>query len=44
MNVCFYAPIKNEERYLEKFIRHHSKDMTENDCFVFTDTGSTDNT
>lgn len=44
MNVCFYAPIKNEERYLEKFVRHHSKDMTENDCFVFTDTGSTDNT
>lgn len=44
MNICFYAPIKNEERYLEKFIRHHAKDMHENDCFVFMDTGSTDET
>lgn len=44
MNICFYAPIKNEERYLEKFVRYHSKDMNENDCFIFIDTGSTDNT
>lgn len=44
MNMCFYAPIKNESRYLKKFIEHHLKEMKHEDCFIFCDTGSTDNT
>lgn len=44
MNFCFYAPVKNEERYIEEFVRHHAKEMKDGDWFVFVDTGSEDST
>lgn len=42
--IAFYAPIKNEERYIREFVEFHLKTMKTGDLFVFVDTGSTDNT
>lgn len=44
LNMCFYAPVKNEERYIKDFIEFHMKEMKLGDKFVFVDTGSTDKT
>lgn len=42
--ICFCAPIKNEARYIEKFIKYHFEQMNKDDLFFFVDTGSTDDT
>lgn len=44
MKLAFYAPVKNEERYIEQFVQYHFRKMKEGDIFVFVDTGSTDKT
>ena len=42
--VAFYAPVKNEERYIREFVEYHMRTMKKGDLFVFVDTGSTDDT
>lgn len=44
ITVAFYAPVKNEERYIREFVEFHLNTMKKGDIFVFVDTGSTDNT
>lgn len=42
--VAFYAPVKNEERFIREFVEYHMRTIKKGDLFVFVDTGSTDNT
>ncbi len=42
--VAFYAPVKNEERFIREFVEYHMRTIKKGDVFVFVDTGSTDNT
>ena len=44
IKVAFYAPVKNEERYIREFVEYHLRTMKKGDIFVFVDTGSTDST